>query len=127
MLDGHYGAINMSGAWVLQPEYDFLQISSAGFILAAVELEGAYVFDGSGAERARYEGSDVYAALAGEGYVVSNPDALQLYDATGALLLESAHDASVAEGIGGQWIVSDGAWGETCVRLLGTDPAYQNL
>lgn len=127
VLDGRYGAIDMSGAWVLQPEYDFLQISPAGFILAAVELEGVYVFDGSGAELARYEGNDVYAALAGEGYVVSDPDALQLYDASGALLLETSHDASVAEGIGGQWIVSEGAWGETCVRLLGTDTAYQNL
>lgn len=127
VLEGRYGAIDMLGAWVLQQEYDFLQISPAGFILAAVELEGVYVFDGSGAELARYEGNDVYAALAGEGYVVSDPDALQLYDASGALLLETSHDASVTEGIGGQWIVSDGAWGESCVRLLGTDSAYQNL
>ena len=102
VLEGRYGAIDMSGAWVLQQEYDFLQISPAGFILAAVELEGVYVFDGSGAELARYEGNDVYAALAGEGYVVSYPDALQLYDASGALLLETSHDASVTEGIGGQ-------------------------
>lgn len=127
VLDGRYGAIDASGAWVLQPQYDFLQISPAGFILAAVELEGVYVFDGSGAELARYEGNDVYGALAGEGYVVSDPDALQLYDASGALLLETVHDASIAEGIGGQWVVSEGAWGESCVRLLGTDSAYQNL
>ncbi len=127
VLDGRYGAINMSGAWVLQPEYDFLQISSAGFILAAVELEGVYVYDDSGAELARYEGSDVYAALVGEGYVVSNPDALQLYDASGALMLETLHDVSVTEGIGGAWIVSEGAWGESCVRLLGSDASYQNL
>ena len=125
--NGHYGSVDTSGAWVLEPNYDFLQISPAGFILAAVELEGVYVFDASGAERARYEGSDVYAALAGEGYVVSNPDALQLYDASGALMLETSPDASVTEGIGGQWIVSDGAWGEECVRLLGSEQAYQNL
>lgn len=125
--DGCYGAIDVSGAWVLQPEYDFLQISPAGFILAAVELEGVYVFDASGAERARYEGSDVYAALAGGGYAVMDPDALHLYDASGVLMLEAAPDASVAEGVGGQWIVSDGAWGESCVRLLGSDAAYQNL
>lgn len=125
--NGKYGAIDTSGAWVLEPEYDFLQTSPAGFILAAVELEGACVFDGSGAELARYEGSDVYAALVGEGYAVANPDALQLYDASGALLLDAAPDVSVTEGVGGQWIVSDGAWGETCVRLLGSDAAYQNL
>ena len=125
--DGRYGVIDQSGAWVLEPGYDFLQISSSGFILAAVELEGAYVFDASGAERARYEGIDVYAALAGEGYAVMDPDALQLYDASGALMLKTAPDASVTEGIGGQWIVSDGAWGEECVRLLGSDAAYQNL
>ena len=127
VLDGRYGAIDASGAWVLQPEYDFLQISPAGFILAAVELEGVYVFDGSGAELARYKGSDVYGALVGEGYVVSNPDALQLYDASGALMLETLHDVSVTEGIGGAWIVSEGAWGESCVRLLGSDASYQNL
>ena len=127
VLDGRYGAIVSTGAWVLEPKYDFLQISPAGFILAVVELEGAYVFDGSGTELARYEGKDVHAALAGEGYIVTDPDALYLCDASGALLLKTSPDASVTEGVGGQWIVSDGAWGETCVRLLESDAAYQNL
>ena len=42
-------------------------------------------------------------------------------------MLEAAPNASVLEGIGGQWIVSEGAWGEECVHLLGSDAVYQNL
>ena len=127
VLDDRYGAIDASGAWVLEPEFDFLQISPAGFVLAARELEGVYVFDGSGEALACYEGGDVYGALVGEGYAVSNPDALQLYDASTARVLEAAADAGVMEGTGGQWILADGAWGEHCVRLIGTEARYQNL
>lgn len=127
VMDGSYGAIDASGAWVLEPEYDFLQISRAGILLAGRASEGAHVFDRNGVEIARYEGGDVYAALVGAGYAVVDPDALRFYDASGTLLLEAAPDASVLEGIGGQWIVSEGAWGEECVHLLGSEAAYQNL
>ena len=125
--DGMYGAIDISGAWVLEPAYDFLQISGAGFLLAASASEGAHAFDRDGVEIARYRGGDVYVALVGAGYAVVDPDALRFYDASGTLLLEAAADASVMEGIGGQWIVSEGAWGEECAHLLGSDAAYQNL
>ena len=124
---GKYGAIDIAGAWVVAPEYDFLQISPSGFLLATRD-DGIYVFDSTGARLARYAGEDVYAALVGDGfYVVSNPDAIRLYDASNALLLEADPLASFTEGMNGQLILSDGAWGEECVHLLGTDAAYQNL
>ncbi len=124
---GKYGVIDAAGEYVLAPAYDFLELSPAGCILASVELEGAIVFDADGAEIARYEGSDVSVAAVGDGYCVADPDGLRLYDSSGKLLLEASAGASISEGVGGQMIVSDGPWGEECVRLIGSDAAYQNL
>ena len=124
--DGRYGAIDRSGGWIVEPIYDFLEISESGFILAA-DRDGALLLDLEGGEIAAYLEENIYAALAGDGYVIENGESLRIFDASGALLEELAPDASVTEGIGEQLIISEGMWGETCVRLLGTEAAYQNL
>ena len=126
VTDGRYGAIDQSGEWIVEPVYDFLEISKEGFILAA-DMDGAWLLDMDGGERAAYVEEDVYAALAGAGYVIENGESLRIFDASGALLEELAPDASVSEGVGEQLVISEGMWGEHCVRLLGTEVAYQNL
>lgn len=123
---GMYGAIDRSGEWAVDPIYDFLEISAGGFVLA-VNGEGARLMDLNGGELAVYSGEDIYAALAGAGYVIGDSDALRVFDAAGTLLEELAPDAAVSEGVGEQLVLSEGMWGESCVRLLGTDAAYQNL
>lgn len=124
--DGRYGAIDRSGAWIAEPAYDFLEISAAGFLLA-VDESGARTLDMDGGLLASYPGEDIYAALVGDDYIIGDGETLRVYDASGALLHELAPDASVSEGVGGQLVISEGMWGEACVRLSGTQTAYQNL
>ena len=126
VFDGMYGAIDSRGEWIVAPAYDFLEISDAGFILAA-NGEGVRLLDMDGGERAAYSGEGVCAALAGAGYAVGDGDSLRVFDAAGALVEELTPDAAVSEGVGEQLVISEGMWGESCVRLLGTDAAYQNL
>lgn len=124
---GKYGCIDRSGNYVLAPEFDFLEVSEAGFIVAARNMQGAFVFDLNGNETANYEGQDVFIALAGSGYTVTDMEKTRVYGSGGELLLEEKPTAVVSEGVGDQLIISDGAWGEECVRLSGSDALYQNL
>lgn len=125
--NGNYGAINKNGSFVVPPEYGFLEISESGFVLAVQNAQGVHVFDLNGYELAFYAGEETYAMLLGGGYGIVNEGELKIYDARNALLETLAWDAAVTEGLNGQLIVSDGAWGETCVYLLGTSVRYQNL
>ena len=126
VIDGQYGAIDRNGGWIVEPAYDFLEISEAGFILA-VDMDGARLLDMDGGEIAAYFEENIFAALAGAVYVIEDGESLRIFDASGELLEELAPDVSVSEGVGGQLVISEGMWGEECVRLLGTDAAYQNL
>ena len=123
---GRYGAIDRSGAWVVEPAYDFLEISGSGFILAA-DADGARLMDMDGGEIAVHRGKNIYAALVGSGYVVEDGEALRVFDASGTLVEELAPNASITEGVEEQLIISEGMWGEACVRILGAREAYQNL
>ena len=125
--NGRYGAIDETGAFVAEPDYDFIAISESGFILSARSQEGAWVLNMDGSEIAAYEGEDCFVALAGEGYVVADSVRMRIFDASGALIAEAGARASVSEGVNGQLILSDGMWGEECVGLLGTQARYQNL
>lgn len=124
---GGRGAIDTSGAYVLPPVYDTLQISGAGALLAGKRGAGVTAFDRSGNEIARYLGETVSAAVAGDGWVIYDGTQVRAFDASGEEILRANADAAVLPGIGGAWIVSDGAWGEACVRLYGSDAVYQDL
>ena len=119
-----YGAIDISGAWIVEPAYNFLEISPKGFLLAA---DGVRMFAADGSIIAEYPDEGAWAALVGEGCVVGDSEALRVLDSEGKPLETLAPDASVSEGVGGQFVISEGMWGEACVRLSGTDAAYQNL
>lgn len=123
---GRYGAIGADGAWVAAPEYEYLQISPSGFLLAAGEGR-VEVLSAEGETLATYAGTGVWAALAGAGYVIGDAEALRVYDESCALLAELAPDAALSEGVGDQLVLSEGMWGEKCVRILGTEATYQNL
>lgn len=125
--NGCYGAIDRSGVSVIPAEYDFLEISGAGFVIASRRQEEALVFDLQGAEIARYEGEDIYIALVGEGYAVVDREFLSVYDAGGRMLLQAPGDSVALEGVGDQLIISEGAWGEECVYLNGGSRRWQNL
>ena len=125
--NGRYGAIDATGAFVADPDYDFIEISKSGFMLAARSQEGAWALNMDGSEIAAYESEDCFVALAGEGYLVADSEGMRVFDATGAQIAEAGARASVSEGMNGQLILSDGMWGEECVGVLGTQARYQNL
>ena len=127
VMNGRYGAIDAAGAFVAEPDYDFIEVSDAGFLLATRNLEGAWVLNLQGGEIAAYEGEDCFAALVGEGYLLADSAGVYVFDSTGARIAELDPRASVSEGVNGQLILSDGMWGEECVGVLGTQARYQNL
>lgn len=125
--DGKYGVIDAGGAWILPAEYDFLEISPSGMLLAGSAGNGSCVFSPDGSEIAVYPGGETFAALVGDAYAVYAPETMVLYDEGGNEILSATRKAAVQEGLSGQYILSDGSWGETCVSIWGTDAFYQNI
>lgn len=125
--DGRWGVIDAGGAWVVSPEYDALEISEAGFILAMQSGEGVYLLDMDGGEIAFHEGDENFACAVGNGYSLYDGRDLHLCDASGTVLETISRLGSVYAGLNGQWILSDGAWGENCVYLSGTEKKWQNI
>lgn len=125
--DGKYGVIDTNGAWILPAEHDFLEISPSGMMLASSAGSGISVFSPDGDEIAAYPGGETFAALVGDAYAVYAPETLVLYDADGQEILSASRKAALLEGLNGQYILSDGSWGEACVSIWGTDAAYQNI
>ena len=125
--DGKYGVIDRSGAKVIAAEYDFMEISDGGNCIVAKDTGGAYAFDASGALIAEYPGTDLQIGLAGEKYVLSDAESVRVYDADGVMLHALSPQTAVNPGLDGQLIFSDGAWGESCVFLEGTQAKYQHI
>ena len=124
--DGSYGAINRQGAYIVSPEYDFIEVTSAGLAIAC-DADGARILDAGGTEIARFEGSGLIAAAAGDGFMIADDESLRLFDQFAEPIAELAADASVYEGLDGRFIFAEGAWGENCVYLDGTQQRYQNI
>lgn len=125
--NGLYGAIDITGKIVIAPAYDYLEVCAGGFILAGLSQQGVWVFDLNGNEIARYEGEETAAAPVGDGYAVYDGESLILYSIAGEILAQGVQGASVTEGLNGQYILANGAWGEACVSIVGTEMLYQNL
>ena len=124
--NGFFGAVNPAGEWIVPANYDALEITSAGLILATVTGEGVRVFSGEGREIAVYDGAETFASPAGDGYAVFGEET-RIFNAEGELLHTASSRASVSEGLKGDLIVADGAWGEECVFIAGTRNRHQNL
>ena len=124
--EGRFGAISMQGKYIASPEYDFVEVTPGGLVIAC-NAGGARILDVYGAEIARFEGNGLAAAAAGDGFVIADGESLRLYDSRADLLAELASDASVYEGLDGRFIFAEGAWGESCVYLDGTQQRYQNI
>lgn len=129
VLDGSYALIDASGKEIIAADYDYMELSSSGFVLAARAMEGAWVFDLNGNERAYYEDEEIAVALVGDGWSVYDGEWLWIYDRSGEVRAQLTQYGTVSEGLDGQLIFSDGAWGEESVYLSDTDKEnrYQNI
>lgn len=123
---GYWGAIDSEGGWIIQPEFERVEISEAGFLLASGDGRVS-VWSVNGDKLAQYFGEGIWAALVGEDYIICDTESLRVYSAQAVLLEELDPRASVGEGLDGQLVLSEGMWGDTCVRLTGTQIMYQNL
>lgn len=128
-LDGAYALIDASGKEIIADNFDYMEMSEAGFVLAARATEGAWVFDLNGGERARYEGEEIAVAPVGDGWSVFDGEWLWVCDQNGEVRARLTQYGTASEGLDGQLILSDGAWGEESVYLSGSDEGnrYQNI
>ena len=124
--DALFGVLDTDGATVLSFEYDKIEISQNGLIFAR-DGQHVYLFDENGNELLCLENTAPDAGLVGEALCINDGQTLRLYASDGALLYEGDASYSIYPGINGQYIVSEGSWGEKCVGLLGMGNRYQNL
>ena len=125
-LNGRCGVVDAQSALIVPAKYDFAQVSEAG--IAVVWRAGeARALRADGSEIARFEGASVSIALLGSGFVVADDVSCRAYDGEGQEIASASAQASFQEGLMGQLIVADGAWGEECVYIAGTQAQYQNL
>ena len=72
------------------------------------------------------------AAIAGRAVAVTTEGMTKLLDGAGSCVIRASRDALFSPGLGGQYIVRDGAWGDTCQWLIAQDGSaasgrYQRL
>lgn len=118
--DGGAGLIDRDGRELLPPVHRWLERSAA--LLAAAREDRVEVYGPDGRQRLfAVEGEALEAALVGDALCVSCDDWTRLYGADGRVITEAGPGAVFASGVGGQYIVADGAWGEPCQRLIDPD------
>ena len=120
--EGGRGMIDADGNAVVGARYDWLD--RGGTMIAARSAEGIDVY-ASDASVLRFHiaGEGLQCALVGPYLMVSSDEWTRLYDADGAPIREAAAGAAFYPGLEGQVILSDGAWGEACQRLIDAEGA----
>ena len=114
------GLIDAAGSVVLEVKYRWLERSGA--MIAAIGAEGVEVYAPDGTElRFAVPGAHTEATLVGNALAVSDGNVCRLYDAFGHVLTEKGRETVFAAGVDGQYVASDGAWGETCQWLVASD------
>ena len=123
---GKCGVINTSGKVIVETEYDFADIAASG-VIVLMRDDTALALRSDGSEIARFEGDNLSIGILGDGFALDDGESCRAFDAEGNELVSTSSRAAFIEGIDGQIIISDGAWGEECVYILGADKKYQNL
>ena len=117
-VGGKLGVIDIDGSWLIQPEYDYLEIGE-GTIIGLIGRETFVAFDAADCtERFRLEGSGLEAALVGRYPVLIEGEVMRVYTPEGDELLETSADAVLQPGADGQLILSDGEWGASCASIV---------
>lgn len=127
VIEDQYGAIDTSGAFIVAPEYDYLEISEYGYIVAAQANARVAIFDYQGELLSEYFGDNIKIALVGRYYTVCDDISLRIYDDTHEMSAEVSPSTSVYVGLGDQLILSDGAFGEYNTRIWKTQNLYQHI
>lgn len=114
------GVIDVDGNVVVPPVYAWLERSGTMIVGCGADTVDVYVPDGSVlAYSLDAPDSEVY--IVGDCLAVLSPEGSRLYGADGAVVAERAAGTTFAAGAAGQFIASDGPWGEPCQWLIGPD------
>lgn len=114
------GLIDASGQVLLSPVYAWIGRSEA--MIAAQSADRVEVFaPDSARQRFSLPGKAMEITLAGRALCIDYGERTCLYDERGAVLAECGPQTTFAAGVGGQFIASDGEWGEACQWLVGPD------
>lgn len=124
--NGCFGAIDAEGKMILQTEYNYAEISPNGTIIALAS-DSVTVFGKDNNSMFKFEGEGLSAGFASEHILIHDGKTLHVFAPDGQILRNLNADASVYAGLDGELIISEGAWGEKCVYLDGTESRYQNL
>lgn len=115
-----YGLIDPDGNIILQPRCIWLQ--RCGDRLVGLREDGtAEVLSPDGAALWSVHTRSGQIEPVGGGLLVREADGCTLYGSDGAAIYTGPADILVFPGLDGQYIVSDGAWGEACQQLIGPD------
>ena len=120
--DGNgYGVLDAQGNAVVAMRYDWLDRSEA-VIVGLDEEDGIDVYAADGSRLLfSLPGAGLRAALVGACLSVTGTEQARLFDAEGDLLYAASAGAVFYPGTDGQFILADGAWGESCQRILNPD------
>lgn len=119
--DGKLGVLDANGAWIVKPEYDFLEIGE-NVILALRRQSECVVLDAKNCEELFcIQGSNMEAGLVNGYPAILKNGQLSVYRYDGSVIMETDADVSISEGVGGQLILSEGDWGAQCVSILNED------
>ena len=125
--NGKFGIITPDGKNLLPFEYDFIELSQNAGCIAAKDEHGVYMFAASGEKLAEYPGAHLQAGFIGNCFMLYDGASMRLYDPDGALRHMLSPETAVSLGVDDALIFADGAWGESCVWLEGTQEKYQHL
>ncbi|HIS03237.1 MAG TPA: WG repeat-containing protein [Candidatus Pullichristensenella avicola] len=125
-LSTGYGLIDRTGNWVLTPKYASLTYDDDALALA-VETGGAVVGvdPQTCGEKFRIDDASGFVSAYDGVLQVFDLDAVRLYDYEGNLLYTAPAGASLAPGLNGQYILTDGPWGAKCCRLVEDGAAFE--
>ncbi len=116
-LDGKLGLLSADGSWLLEPEYDFLEIGDGVAVVMKNRTECAAYDLQTGALRVRVTGEYLEAAALGRRMTVADSEHLRVYDTDGTMILETDRGVFISDGVDGQLILRDGDWGTACVGI----------
>ena len=119
--DGKLGLLNVDGSWLLEPEYDFLELGDGMVVVMKDRTECAAYDLQTGALRVRVTGEYLEAAPLGQYMTVADSEHMRVYDTDGAMILETDREVYVAAGVDGQLILRDGEWGTRCVSIYDSE------
>lgn len=115
------GLVDAAGNILLEPAYSFIE---RGEKLTAV-LDGAgtltvYNVEGAGILfTMQIPESEI--AVVGDGIAVISDEDSRLYNSAGQCILSASPGTIYTSGLNGQFIISDGEWGETCQWVINPD------